>query len=277
MATAITDRVDDGLAHLGRHVAPGAAQVKVAIILVDELVDHLLLLLKAVRDVDLLLLLAAQRQDDMCEHAVLLVLVELFLVAVLLAIPGAEEEGHLAALLTRSLSCHTLLNKGPHGSDACAQGHHHHRGHMGVRHRHCGGVHAAAELDALSGNRHLVKPARGETHAVPAAGGGPVVPDDAEMALIVAPQPGGGGDGVQARLDVRHIIEQGAHTHVGAGELLQELCVGVALSRVGLVVRLALASAEVFQLRLLLGIRGAKLQHLVETALWPATDVHDLS
>mmetsp|Transcript_115347 Transcript_115347/g.326834 ORF Transcript_115347/g.326834 Transcript_115347/m.326834 type:complete len:222 (+) Transcript_115347:67-732(+) len=182
---AVADGVDHRLPHLGWHVAAWAAQVQVPRLLVDEVVHQLLALLEAVRDVDLLLLLAAQGEDDVLQDVLLLVLVELGLVAVLDAVPGAEEEGHGRALLALLLGLRPLLDEGAHGRDARAQGDHHHRGLVAVRHGHRGGVHVAPHRDALGGDLQLVEPAGAEADTEAAAGGVPVVPDDAQVAVVV--------------------------------------------------------------------------------------------
>mmetsp|Transcript_6294 Transcript_6294/g.20223 ORF Transcript_6294/g.20223 Transcript_6294/m.20223 type:complete len:310 (-) Transcript_6294:4460-5389(-) len=228
------------------------------------------------RDVDLLLLLAAQGEDDVLEEPVLLVLVELGLIAVLGAVASPEEEGHGAALLAVRLRRGSLLDEGPHGGDARAERHHQQGRLVRVRHRDSRRVDAAVHPQALGAGLHLAQPAGRQAHAVPAALGGPLVLDDAQVALVVAAESRGGGDGVQARLDVRHVVQQVANAGLRTGELLEELGVGVALVHVILVLGLALLGAQTLQLLLLGGVGGAELQHLVEAALRPASNVEHL-
>mmetsp|Transcript_52355 Transcript_52355/g.156253 ORF Transcript_52355/g.156253 Transcript_52355/m.156253 type:complete len:258 (-) Transcript_52355:1478-2251(-) len=242
----------------------------------DEVVDKLLLLLQPVGDVDLLLLLAAQGKDDVVKQPLLVVLVEFCLVAVLGAVAGAEEEGHGTALLAVLLRRSPLFDEGAHGGDAGAQCHHHQGRLVRVRHGHGGGVHAAMQRQRLGVRVQFAEPAGAEAHAVPAAFRGPLILDDAQVGLIVAAQAGRGRDGVQARLDVRHVVQQVADARLGAGELAQQLGVCITLLDVVLVGGLALPGAQEAKLLLLRGVRGAELQHLVEAALRPAPDVQHL-
>mmetsp|Transcript_52352 Transcript_52352/g.156232 ORF Transcript_52352/g.156232 Transcript_52352/m.156232 type:complete len:258 (-) Transcript_52352:2152-2925(-) len=242
----------------------------------DEVVDKLLLLLQPVGDVDLLLLLAAQGKDDVVKQPLLVVLVEFCLVAVLGAVAGAEEEGHGPALLTVLLRCGPLLDEGTHGCNPGAERNHHEGSLVRVRHGDGRRVDAAAQSDALGLRRQLAQPSGAEAHAVPAAFRGPLILDDAQVGLIVAAQAGRGRDGVQARLDVRHVVQQVADARLGAGELAQQLGVCITLLDVVLVGGLALPGAQEAKLLLLRGVRGAELQHLVEAALRPAPDVQHL-
>mmetsp|Transcript_170329 Transcript_170329/g.540941 ORF Transcript_170329/g.540941 Transcript_170329/m.540941 type:complete len:241 (+) Transcript_170329:103-825(+) len=180
------DCVDDGLSHLRRGGTTGAAEGQVAALLVDEVVDELLLLLKTVGHIDLLLLLATQGQAHVLQHALLLVVVELLLVAVLGTVPGAEEEGHLTASLSISLRGSTLLDEGPHRGDAGAEGDHEEGRLVRLGHGHGRGVHGGAASEALLSGLNLAKPVGREADAIPAAGGSPLVLDDAEVASVLA-------------------------------------------------------------------------------------------
>ena len=61
--------------------------------------------------VDFLLLLTAQGQRDGSKDALLVVVVELLLVAVLDPVPRSEEERHRCALLTRPVRGDALLDE----------------------------------------------------------------------------------------------------------------------------------------------------------------------
>mmetsp|Transcript_35769 Transcript_35769/g.83431 ORF Transcript_35769/g.83431 Transcript_35769/m.83431 type:complete len:1585 (+) Transcript_35769:757-5511(+) len=122
----------------------------------------------------------------------------------------------------------------------------------------------------------FAEPSGGKTGQRPPTRRRPVIPDDAKVADIVATEARGRSDGIQAWLDVRHIVQQIADADLAAGELLKEFRIRVAFVGVRLVSLLALLRAEQLQLLLLLGVRRRKLQHLVETSLGPAGDVQNL-
>mmetsp|Transcript_89364 Transcript_89364/g.273663 ORF Transcript_89364/g.273663 Transcript_89364/m.273663 type:complete len:652 (+) Transcript_89364:181-2136(+) len=276
MAAAIADRLDHCPADLRRHVAAGAAEVQVAVLLVDEVVDKLHLLLQPMGHVDFLLLLAAQREGDGGQHAFLVVVVELLLVAVLDAVARAEEERHGCALLAGPVGGHALLDEGAHWRDARAEADHQQGRLVGLGHDHRRFVDLGRHAQAAARQVQLLQPPGALTDALPPAGGDPIIPDDAEVALVLAPHARRGGDGVQAGLDVRHVVDEVPDGRHRAGELLQQLGVGVALRGARLVVLLAVPGAQVRELLLILRVRGAHLQHLVEAALGPAADVQDL-
>mmetsp|Transcript_121399 Transcript_121399/g.348832 ORF Transcript_121399/g.348832 Transcript_121399/m.348832 type:complete len:352 (+) Transcript_121399:251-1306(+) len=276
VAAAFPDGVDDGLLDLRGHIPARPAKVQVAVLLVDQVVDELLLLLQSVGHVDLLLLLAAERQGDNGQRALLVVGVELVLVAVLDPVAGTEEQRHRRDLLALAEGGHTLLDEGAHRRDARAKAHHHEGRLMRLGHHDRGFVDLGRQAHAGASDLELLQPAGALADALPSALRLPIVPDDAEVALILAAHPRRRGDGVEARLDVGHVVDEVANGGHRAGELLQELGVGVALIDAVLVVLLPLAGADAGQLLLLLRVLGAELQHLVKAALGPAADVQAL-
>mmetsp|Transcript_50369 Transcript_50369/g.119758 ORF Transcript_50369/g.119758 Transcript_50369/m.119758 type:complete len:340 (-) Transcript_50369:4557-5576(-) len=276
MSTAVADGIDNRLADLRGNITAWTTKVKIAIALVDHLIDELLLLLQSVCDIDLLLLLSAESQVDLSQHALLVVLIEVLLVAVLLSVASTEEKGHWSTLLACPLRCHTLLNEGSHWRNACAEADHDHWCLVRLWHCHRGGVHLGIELKRAIGSLELTQPAGGETNAVAAASCSPFILDDAKVALLLATQPWRGCNGVQTRLDVGHVVEEVTKRWNSTWVLLEQLCIGVALCREGLVGLLAFSGADQLELFLLLWICGLELQHLIETSLWPSTNVQNV-
>merc|ERR1712194_55553 len=134
VAAAVADGIDDGRANLWWHVSTRATEVQVTLPLVNEVIDHLLLLLQAVRDINLLFLLTAQCQNNVRQGTFLLVLVEFSLVTVFLTIAGAKKQSHGSTLFAVFLGCRTLLNECSHWRDSSAQSNHHHWSLVRIRH-----------------------------------------------------------------------------------------------------------------------------------------------
>mmetsp|Transcript_120252 Transcript_120252/g.351406 ORF Transcript_120252/g.351406 Transcript_120252/m.351406 type:complete len:294 (+) Transcript_120252:513-1394(+) len=242
----------------------------------DEVVNQLLLLLQPVGDVDLFLLLAAQGQEDVIKKPLLVVLIKLRLVAVLRAVAGAEEKSHRSTLLAVCLGCSPLLNEGTHGCDSGAQRHHHKGSFVGFRHGHSRWVDATVNPKTGGIRLLLTQPASCEAHTIPPTLRSPLILDDAQVSLILTTQTRGGGDGIQARFDVRDIVQQIADAWLCTGELLKQFSVCEAFLNTLLVIGFAFPAAQVAQLLLLGRVGGAELQHLVKTALGPASNVQDL-
>merc|ERR1712172_483713 len=105
MSTGFCDGINDGLPDLRWHITTRATEVEVTILFVNEIIDELHVLRKAVSYINLFLLFATERGEDVCEHTFFVIFFKLSLVTVFLAVACTKEQSHFPTLLT-SPSCH---------------------------------------------------------------------------------------------------------------------------------------------------------------------------
>lgn len=134
----------------------------------------------------------------------------------------AEEKSHGSALFAVNLSLLSVLNHGTHWSYTCSQSYHHLRLVLSFRDVHSPIIHFGHYLSLCS-----IVPEEVGGHAVSLVVicVVPVVLDDAEFYLVTH-QSVSGGNGVESRLDLRHVVHEVLHRGHGRGEFLQEVCLG---------------------------------------------------
>eukprot|EP00123_Amoebidium_parasiticum_P017769 comp23984_c0_seq1/m.42584 comp23984_c0_seq1/g.42584 ORF comp23984_c0_seq1/g.42584 comp23984_c0_seq1/m.42584 type:complete len:537 (+) comp23984_c0_seq1:111-1721(+) len=270
--TGLHKAADNGVAHVACGPS-GAAQVEVAVALVEVLVEDLLVLGHLVLDVHLVRLVPAERQPQTRQQAVLGIGLQLLAVQVLLgARPGPKVQHHGAHLDPPCLVVGPLLDERPEG------------GHAGAQAGHDDGLLVAGGQDhdrGLDRDRHLgahwqVDQVAGAlAHLVGAAGRGPVVQHDQQV-HAVGVHLHAGRNRVVAGLDGRHNLDQRLDRRVCRGELPEQLCIGDGLVHAGLEVLLAVSRGNGQQLLLLHGVAGQVGQLLVEALAGPPKQVQHL-
>ena len=204
-------RVDDGLSYGCRHVAGRAAQVEVAVLATQVVVDHLRVLGDAVLYVDLVRLVARERRAEHAQHALAARVVILELVSVRevrAPVARAEEERHWADALAARAGHLAVLHHGAERRDARAEADHDARMRVRLGDGDAGAVDARRDqVDGRAVATQRLQVVGAQADVVGARRRRPVVLHDAQVqhfAVHLARR----RDRVQARLDARDVVEQ---------------------------------------------------------------------
>lgn len=230
MTPGVNEGVDQSLSALGNG-SVGPTELVLPALLVQHVLDHFFVfrLVHQVVNLYLFFLVSAPRVETV-HDAIFLLLGQFFVVEELvLFVPVSEEKRHLSALFSVGFGHCSLLDEGAQRCQSGAHAHHH-VGFVlvwGDAHRSC--VHVAVQHLFVSFgvvSRRIFEVMRGQPVSVPSPGIRPVVVDDAQFQLVFADHFGGGGDGVQARLDARYLLCQLVHLFEHVWLHLDEISVG---------------------------------------------------